>query len=206
MSEKAKFQLDEDQINDLIKLGKLVSDEWNEDHTDVLQPLRTVEILKAYLENHKEWKTEERLLENQEIWVKIFFNGYFYQFTDMFLNVEINEINPEFPHDSSFKGTTFLLPPLGEIDGKIDLTPLLFTLLDKIREKPKGKFKCYATGFGRKMKFDKELLSTPDPEKLLKVFGLKKISKTKQLLTKVKKERNYGKRNPYRSWIYAKVL
>jgi hypothetical protein len=117
-------------------------------------------------------KEQNDELERQEIWIRCFFDGYFCKFVDMEICVVIEEENPDFPEKSHFKGTRMIFPPIDEKDGQVDLTPLLFTLLQKMKEKPEGKFKCYATGFGRQMHLNKDLLTAPMPEGFLKMFNV----------------------------------
>lgn len=135
--------------------------------------LSIISEIDGIIKDAEEHKEEINKLENQEIWIKCFYNGYFYKFIDMSLSVEIREENPNVKEDG-FVGTTTLFPPLNEEEGKVDLTPLLFTLLHKMKDKPQGKFKCYATGFSRQMHFNKDLLSAPLPEGVLKLFGIEK--------------------------------
>jgi hypothetical protein len=137
--------------------------------------LSIIAEIDALIGRSEEYKEEANKLENQEIWIKCFFDGYFYKFNDMSINVEIRELNPNFGENDLFLGTTTLFSPINEEDGCIDLTPLLFTLLHKMNEKPDGKFKCFITGFGRQLHLSKDLLSTPLSEEILKVFGSGKI-------------------------------
>lgn len=163
----------------MINMDILVDEDFLKEVRKCLNPksAKNHEILNKienFLEISKESEEEKEKLENQEIWIKCFYNGYFYMFKDMSINVEIYEENLNFGDEDRFKDTTTLFPPLYEKNGKIDLTPLLFTLLHKMKEKPDGKFKCYTTGFSRQMHFDKNLLSHPLPEEILKLFNREK--------------------------------
>lgn len=116
---------------------------------------------------------EEKQLQNQEIWAKVFYDGYFYKLKDMMLCVEIRIPNPD-PNDL-FKGTTQVFCPINaEDDGKVDLTPLLHSLLLAMKENPKSQVKAYATGFGRQFHFDKNLLNYPIPQSLIDAFKIGK--------------------------------
>jgi hypothetical protein len=113
-------------------------------------------------------KTEQEL-ESQEIWAKIFYNGYFLKLTDHMLAVEIRIPNPD--KESSFKGTTQIFCPINaEENGDVDLTPLLHSLLYAMKENPKRDVRAFATGFNRQFHFNKDLLSTPIPQELLDMF------------------------------------
>lgn len=109
-------------------------------------------------------------LESQEIWLKAFFNGYFFTFKDMSIQVEIFLGNRDFPENSSFRGTTQIYPGIDDKDGKIDITNLLHTFLNEIKENPDRDVKCFITSFSRQMHFNKDLLSTPIPKTLLDLF------------------------------------
>jgi hypothetical protein len=110
-------------------------------------------------------------LKRQEVYVKMFFDGYFFSFLDQMLAFEIRVENPDFPEKDAFKGTTYVLcPENANNKGEVDLTPLLHALAAKMAENPGKKVKAYATGFTRQFHFDKNLLSTPIPEGLLKLF------------------------------------
>jgi len=165
-----RIELEEEEIQDLIKLGELVKGEWNEDHPDVVAPLKIFDMIKDQLENYIEQKKEIKELENQEIWIKCFFNGYFCSFIDQMLAVDIRINNPDFPEKCSFKGTTQIFPPINEENGLIDLTPLLHTLIHTMKENPGKDVKAYATGFARQFHFNKDLLSTPIPQGILDMF------------------------------------
>jgi len=154
--------LDKELVEDIIDMLRGVPDN-----------LHVIDKLINLVDHAEQYKKEDKELQNQEIWIKCFYNGYFYQFKDMSINVQIHENNPNFSETDRFKGTTTIFPPLLEEDGKVDLTPLLGALLNKMKEKPNGKFKCYATGFSRQFHFDKNLLSAPMPEGMLKMFGIK---------------------------------
>lgn len=116
---------------------------------------------------------EHRELHNQEIWAKVFYDGYFYQLKDMMLCVDIRIPSPD-PNDT-FKGTTKVFCPINsDEDGKVDLTPLLHSFLVVMKENPKSQVKAYATGFGRQFHFNKALLSTPIPQSLIDAFKIGK--------------------------------
>lgn len=116
---------------------------------------------------------EEKKLQNQEIWAKVFYNGYFYQLKDMMLCVDIRIRDPD-PNDP-FKGTTQVFCPIdADEKGDVDLTPLLHSLLVAMKENPKSQVKAYATGFGRQFHFNKALLSTPIPQSLIDAFKIGK--------------------------------
>lgn len=116
---------------------------------------------------------EEKELENQEIWAKVFYNGYFYQLKDMMLCVDIRVPNPD-PKDT-FKGRTIVFCPINaDEEGKVDLTPLLHSFLTVMKENPTSDVKAYATGFGRQFHFNKALLSAPIPQALIDAFKIGK--------------------------------
>jgi hypothetical protein len=141
--------------------------------------------LNQSIEIDEENEKERKELESQEIWVKCFYNGYFYQFKDMNINFQIDVKNPEFPDKSSFRGTTVILGGIDENHGSVDLTPVLHTLLLKMKENPNCDVRAYATSFSRQMHFNKDLLSTPIPQSLLDLFktpGLPKVSNALQNL------------------------
>lgn len=113
---------------------------------------------------------EDKELQNQEIWAKVFYDGYFYKLKDMMLCVQINISNPA--QNDPFKGTTQVFCPINADDeGRVDLTPLLHSLLLAMKENPDSQVKAYATGFGRQFHFDKDLLSIPIPQSLIDAFG-----------------------------------
>jgi hypothetical protein len=115
---------------------------------------------------------EQKKLENQEIWAKVFFNGYFCKFVDQMLAVDIRIENPDFPEKSAFKGTTQVFCPINaDEEGNVDLTPLLYQLAIAIRENPTSKVRAFATGFNRQFHFNKDLLSTPAPKDMLDIFS-----------------------------------
>ena len=116
---------------------------------------------------------EREELENQEVWAKVFYDGYFYKLKDMMLCVDIRIPNPD-PNDS-FKGTTQVFCPINADDeGKVDLTPLLHSFLLAMKENPMSQVKAYATGFGRQFHFNKALLSAPMPQALIDAFKIGK--------------------------------
>jgi len=117
---------------------------------------------------------EDRQLQIQEIWAKVFYDGYFYKLRDMMLCVQIEIPNPN-PNEC-FKGTTQVFCPINaDEEGKVDLTPLLHSFLMAMKQHPESNVKAYATGFGRQFHFNKALLSTPIPQSLIDAF---KIGKT----------------------------
>lgn len=125
-----------------------------------------------------ETETEEKKLEKQEIWAKVFFNGYSCTFEDQSLGVHIEIPNPNFGEEDRFKGTTQIYAPINaDKDGRIDLTPLLHTLLQVMKDNPGKEVKAYATGFSRQFHFSPDLLSRPIPQALLDTFGLGKGNK-----------------------------
>jgi hypothetical protein len=116
---------------------------------------------------------EDKELQNQEIWAKVFYDGYFYKLKDMMLCVQIQIPNPD--ANDSFKGTTQVFCPINaDEDGKVDLTPLLHSFLAAMKKNPKSDVKAYATGFGRQFHFNKALLSTPIPQSLIDAFKIGK--------------------------------
>ena len=102
--------------------------------------------------------------EAQEVWAKVYFNGYFLTFKDLDVNVEIKI--------SDDKCTTCILfPPLeGKEDGSIEVTELLHTFLSHIKDNPGKKVSAYLTSFSKKLHFDKDLLSAPIPQSLIDMF------------------------------------
>lgn len=56
----------------------------------------------------------EHELQNQEIWTRVYFNGYFYKFIDMCLCVDIR-VDPEQNDDGQIQiSNTFVFPPIDE--------------------------------------------------------------------------------------------
>lgn len=115
---------------------------------------------------------EQEKLENQEIWAKVFFNGYFCTFRDMTINIEITL------QDSEHCTTHILYPALEDVEGKVDLTNLLHTFLSKMKENPGKEVKAYLSSFGRQMHFDKDLLSRQIPQAFLDMFSKRKDNLT----------------------------
>lgn len=112
----------------------------------------------------------EHELQNQEIWTRVYFNGYFYKFIDMCLCVDIR-VDPEQNDDGQIQiSNTFVFPPIDEKDGHIDISGLLEAYIEKIKQFPGRKVRCVVTGFGRQFKFNPKLLSVPIPEEILKMF------------------------------------
>lgn len=110
-------------------------------------------------------------LENQEVWVKVFFNGYFPTLKKQSLAVHIRVENPNFGEKDRFKGTTKILPPIhADENGDVDLTPLLNTFNFIAKENPNCPVKVYATGFMRQLEFNKDLLKLPIPESINNLF------------------------------------
>ena len=108
---------------------------------------------------------DEQGLENQEVWIKVFFNGYFFKFIDQMVAVEIRvEKEPK-------ATTVYIFPGIdADEEGKVDLTPLLHTMAAKMVENPGKKVTAHATGFTRQFNFNKDLLSTPISNELLDLF------------------------------------
>lgn len=110
--------------------------------------------------NQQEWVDEE-------VWAKIFFNGYFFTFQDMQVQVEIRI------EDTDKATRILIMPGIDEENGKVDITALLHTYIHYIKENPGKKVSAALTSFGRQMHFDKDLLSHPIPQGLLDMFKLK---------------------------------
>lgn len=106
-------------------------------------------------------------LEKQEVFTKVLFDGYFFKFDGLELNTQITIL------DDNPCRKTILYPPLSEKDGVVDLTMFLHTFLQEIINNPGKDVRAYITGFGRKMYFDKDMLSKPLPEELLNLFRKK---------------------------------
>jgi hypothetical protein len=127
---------------------------------------------KLMTEENQDFEERKSELENQEVWVRLFFSGYFFKFINMALCLHIEEINPDFPEKSCVSGTTYVYPAIDEEHGYIDITPMLYELYAKLKENPQANLKCIVTGFGPSMKryFDKDLLTKPIPEELISLF------------------------------------
>ncbi len=104
---------------------------------------------------------------DEEVWAKIFFNGYFFTFQDMQIQVEIRI------QESETCSRVLIMPGIDEENGKVDITALLHTYIHYIKENPGKKVSAYLNSFGRQMHFNKDLLSSPIPHGLLDMFKLK---------------------------------
>lgn len=116
-------------------------------------------------------------LEVQEIWAKVFWNGCFCTFHNQRLAADIRVENPDFPDKSSFKGTTYVFSLDADEEGLVNLMPLLRVLLEKMEENPNAKVLAFARGFTRQFQFNKDLLNTLIPQGFLDMFKIKKKNK-----------------------------
>lgn len=101
---------------------------------------------------------------DEEVWTKIFFNGYFFTFQDMNIQVELKI------EDSHQATRVLIMPSIDEENGKVDITSLLHTYIHYMKENPGKKVSASLTSFGRQMHFDKNLLSAPIPQGMLDIF------------------------------------
>lgn len=165
-----RLDLTEEELKDIIICLEHIDCEQSENHSHIIN------LLNHQIEVNKEYEKEveeSKKLEKQEIWARIFFNGYSYTFEDQSLGVHIHIPNPNFGPDDRFKGTTKVFCPINADDeGKVDLTPLLHTLLKEMKDNPGKDVKAYATGFSRQFHFNPALLSTPIPKALLDLFSI----------------------------------